>query len=259
MALHVSGKKSSRRGKAMAILAGGAIIGLGTTATLASWTDTEWVFGGTTNNGQYVPGLGTSQFNVQQNVTSPYVADVTSTVGGVTTVASTSFNDRDSNPGGGLTFTAPAIALSPGTTTYAPVALRTDSTSVAGKLTLQKAQAGNIAGASDAGNVLWNALTQRVWVSETPFLCGKAAVDAALLNPTGGVTLVNAGALASPTASSTQDIAAKSGSTQFYCFEISLPAVPMLTNDTQGAATPTLKDLQGRTVVPAWLFAAASA
>ena len=233
----------------MAILAGGAIIGLGTTATLASWTDTEWVFGGTTNaNGELVPGVGTSKFNVQQNVTSPYVADVTSTVGGVTTIASTSFNDQAANPGGGLTFTAPAIALSPGTTTYAPVALRTAGTSVAGTLLLQPAVAGSIAGASDIDGLLWNELTQRVWVSTTAFTCDATASSVL------GVTAVNSGLLSGPTVSPKQSVAAQSGSTQFYCFEIGLPAAADLTLP----AGKTAKDLQGRTVIPAWLFDAES-
>ena len=161
MATHTSDRKRSVRGKIMAILAGGAIIGLGTTATLAAWTDTEWVFGGNAaGNG---PGLGTSNFEVEQNVTaSPYNVD--------------GFLQNETNPGQALTFGLDALSLELGQSVYAPVALRTVAGSGAGALTLQAAVAvdATVITANDTNDVLWNALQVRVWASATSFSCTAA-------------------------------------------------------------------------------------
>jgi predicted ribosomally synthesized peptide with SipW-like signal peptide len=212
-----------------ALAAGGALVVGGVGYTLASWTDTEWVFGG---NGAGGPGVGTSTFEVEQNVTGvPYTAGWT---------------QSETNPGQALTFTTDALALSPGDATYAAVALRTVAGSVAGNVRLESAvPAGGITTA-DAGDVLWDALQVRVAVTAPTTACNAAA----FADPAG---VIADGALATTAASVPQALAANSASTQAYCFEVSLP-----TNPTLPAGTP-LDQLQGRTAAPAWEFVAESA
>jgi len=53
------------RRRIFAVAAGGAALGVGVAATLAAWTDTEWVFGGDGTGG---PGVGTSTFAIEQNL-----------------------------------------------------------------------------------------------------------------------------------------------------------------------------------------------
>ncbi len=57
-------KRRIVRRRIFAVAAGGAALGVGVAATLAAWTDTEWVFGG---NGAGGPGVGTSTFAIEQN------------------------------------------------------------------------------------------------------------------------------------------------------------------------------------------------
>ncbi|WP_228516878.1 SipW-dependent-type signal peptide-containing protein [Curtobacterium sp. VKM Ac-1376] len=95
--------RARRRNRALALAAGGVLVIGGAGYTLASWTDTEWVFGGTDSGG---PAVGTSGFDVEQNVTAPF--------------ATGDFGSDATNPGQALRFTIDALALSPGTATYAP-------------------------------------------------------------------------------------------------------------------------------------------
>ena len=216
----------------MAILAGGAIIGLGTTATLAAWTDTEWVFGGNAlGNG---PGLGTSNFEVEQNVTSPYTEDEF-------------FGQFETNPGQALTFGFDALSLNPGDTAFAQVALRTIAGSGAGDLTLQPAMAPDetLITTNDPGGDLWEALTLQVWTSTSAMDCTGAA------GPANAGTLLADGAItAAPDAAAPgQTLGANSEGAAYYCFGVTLPAM------AEGADTDIL---QGRGVAPAWEFAAVS-
>ena len=93
---------STRRRKIAAIAAGALVVGVGATYTLATWNDSEWVWGGANNT----PGVGTGEFEVQQNATSPF------------SDTGADWADRETNPGGGLTFSAGALSLSPGDTIY---------------------------------------------------------------------------------------------------------------------------------------------
>jgi predicted ribosomally synthesized peptide with SipW-like signal peptide len=226
MALHAERPRMTRRTKTMAFLSGGLVLGLGITATLAAWTDSEWVFGG--NGDGSGPGLGTSTFEVEQNVSSPFVA--------------TAFTDSEVNPGQDLVFSPGALALTPGTSVYAPVALRTKAGSVAGSLALQSAvpAAGAANAAVDAGGALLGALNLRVVVSPTPVTCDAAAFA------TG--TVLATGPLATTKPTATQAVAANAGTTQYYCFEITLPTSPTLPTGT------TVDQLQGRAITPAWQF-----
>ncbi|WP_042437889.1 SipW-dependent-type signal peptide-containing protein [Sanguibacter keddieii] len=217
-----------RSSKVKAVLAGGAVLGLGATVTLAAWTDTEWVFAG--NAAGDGPGLGTSSFEVEQNTTNPY--------------AEATYVQDETNPGGALAFGVSALSLTPGDAVYAPVALRTVEGSIAGSVTLQPAVAADGITTTDPGGALYGALTVRVAVSPTNTVCNAAAFT------TG--TIVATGPLATAAASTSQPLEGDGDSVQHYCFEITLPASPTLPGGT------VLADLQGRTAAPAWNFAAVS-
>lgn len=217
-------RKSRKTRKIAALAAGILVVGLGATYTLASWNDAEWVWGGADGD----PNVGTSSFNVQQNAASPYT--------------NTGWADFETNPGDELTFTTGALALTPGDTIYAPVALQTETGSVAGTVELQGAvPAAGITVVDDAGS-LWDAIRATVYTATgaTP----PAACTAAGVANAGWTPLVTNAALGT-LGSATQTLVASAGSVQHYCFTLTLPA-----------GSPDT--LQGRTIAPAWEFAATS-
>lgn len=223
-------QSSSRRGRKIAAIAAGAlVVGLGATYTLATWNDSEWVWGGADGG----PGVGTGVFEVVQNTTAPF----DDTAGG--------WADREANPGGELTFTAGALSLSPGDTVYAPVALRTAEDSAGATVTLQSAVAASGVTVEDDLGALWNAITVSVYTEQVdaPAVNPANACDAASIadwgSPIAGVTSLTTAASAS------QTLAADEGSTQHYCFALTLPA-----------GSPD--SLQGRTIAPAWEFRSTS-
>jgi hypothetical protein len=138
------------------------VIAIGTTVTLASWSDQEWVFAG---DGLGGPGIATQTFEMQQNVSSPY----SNTAG--------NWIDRETNPGSSLTFGPGALALTPGDSVYAPVSIRTTAASIAGNLVLAGAAPATGVTTSDDGT-LWNAITVRVAASTTTTTCNLAAFSA---------------------------------------------------------------------------------
>ncbi|WP_144710459.1 acyl-CoA dehydrogenase [Curtobacterium pusillum] len=221
--------RARRRTRAFALAAGGALVVEGLGYTLASWTDTEWVFGGDGTGGG---GVATSGFEVEQNVTAPFSA--------------AGFTSDETNPGQALRFTVRALALSPGTATYAPVALRTTPDSIAGDLALRAAVPADGVAVTDADGALWGALHVRVATATST----SAACDATAFQDPADV--IADGPLATTAPSATQRLAAAGASTQLYCFEVSLPASPTLPPGVQ------LDALQGRTAAPAWQFAAES-
>jgi predicted ribosomally synthesized peptide with SipW-like signal peptide len=228
---------TTRRKKTFALLAGGLVLGLGATATLAAWNDSEWVFGG--NAAGTGPGVGTSTFEVEQNTASPYVA--------------AGFAQFETNPGDALIFGLDALALTPGDAVYAPVALRTVDESIAGDLTLQAAVPATTTGfasatpVNDPDGVLMAALDLRVSV-----LADEAvACDADAFTEAGAVTIAD-GPLATTGGNAAQPLDADSGNVQHYCFEITLPETPVL------PVGSTIDDLQGRSIAPAWEFTAES-
>ena len=225
---HRPDRRRASRGKIMAILAGGAVLGLGSTATLAAWTDTEWVFAGNGNDA----GVGTSLFEVEQNVIAPF--------------NTTGFVQDETNPGQALTFGLGALRLTPGDSVYAPVALRTVTNSVAGVLTLEPAVPATGVAVVDADGALWNYLTVRVWVSETVFNCDASTVAST------SIAQIAGGALGTSGGTATQSLSAASANTQYYCFSITLPE-PIDADAARAVAV-----LQGRTVAPAWEFSAVS-
>lgn len=113
-----------RWARARALLAAGVVVGVGGAATLASWTDTEWVWAGDGSGRD--PGLSAGLFELQQNVWDG-------------PAGAADFVDRESAPGGRLDFTLSASRLTPGDTVYAPMQLRTVADSDAADLTLDGA------------------------------------------------------------------------------------------------------------------------
>ena len=212
--------------KIAAISAGALVIGLGAVYTLASWNDSEWVWGGAEGG----PGIGTSTFNIQQNTNPDLVEN--------------QWVDEESNPGGEMTFTPGALALTPGDVTYAPVSIRADETSVAGEVQLQGAVAADGVDTQDAEDLLWNAIQVDVWVSEGDGVSAPTC-DADFAGAAGATQIVTAAGL-DAVASAKQRLEAEAGNVQNYCFAITLPD------------DPGNQALQGRTIAPAWEFAAQS-
>lgn len=218
---------SARNKKLAAIAAGALVVGIGASYTLATWNDSEWVWGGAENN----PGVGTGYFNIQQN-TTPGVDGGT-------------FADFEENPGDELTFTTGALALTPGDTIYAPVALRTEDGSMAADVELQGAQPADGVTTNDADAKLWEAIEVSVYTSttQTQPTCATG-FDA---NDWDGAIITDADLNQGATTS--QGLQADAQSIQHYCFVLTLP---------EGAQEGNSTELMGRTIAPAWEFAAES-
>ncbi|QCR44406.1 acyl-CoA dehydrogenase [Curtobacterium sp. SGAir0471] len=221
-----SSAPASRRTKVAALVAGGALVVGGVGYTLASWTDTEWVFGG---NGTGGPGIATSTFEVEQNVTG---------------ALDTGWTQAETAPGQEMTFTPDAIALSPGDTTYASVVLRTTQDSIAGTVRLSAVRSMPVASGPANAGLLWEALDVRVAATAPQTACAASTFATA--------TVVADGPLATSVASTAQRLGAANTSPQRYCFEISLPQTPRMPTGVPVEA------LQGLAVTPAWEFSAES-
>lgn len=221
----VKHRASRRTRKIAAIAAGILVVGVGATYTLASWTDSEWVWGGA--SGVNEPGVGTGYFEVEQSTDG------------------TTWSDQESNPGGALNFTAAALALSPGDAVYAPVSLRTKVNSVAGDVTLQAAVPAVGVTVADADGSLWDAVEVAVYTSAaaTAPSCLAASFNSADWTAVAGVTSLD------EVATATQSLGAATttvaGAPQHYCFVLTL----------SGTADDTLMN---RTIAPAWEFRAIS-
>lgn len=183
-------------------------------------------------NGLGGPGLATSSFEVQQNVSSPF-SDTTG-----------AWTDRETGPGSSLTFTTGALALSPGSTVYTPVALKTTAPSIAGKLALKAAVAATGVTVNDPSNLLWSAMDVRVAASESLTTCSAASF-------TGSSTIVASGKLATAAIATADAVSmsAAGGNTWHFCFELTLPSTGLVGD---GA------NLQGRSIAPAWEFVSTS-
>ncbi|MFB2580362.1 SipW-dependent-type signal peptide-containing protein [Herbiconiux sp. P15] len=238
MALHGStekgstkvGERGSRRRKIFALGAAGAVLGIGVTATLAAWTDTEWVFGG---DGAGGPGVGTSTFEVLQNTVAPYddPAD---------------WVNEDENPGGEIEFGLEALDLTPGESVYAAFALQTSDSSLAGDVLLQAAVPADDIVQDDPDGTLYESLVFRAVTDDAAFDCD---VDAFAELP-GDPDLFAAGPLATTGGDSEQVLLGEADSTQYYCFEVTLPAL---------APGEDGEELMGLSLAPAWQFVAESA
>lgn len=221
-------RRRRRRALLLALVSGGAVVGVGLTATLASWSDQEWVSAG---NGLGGPGVATNSFEVQQNVSSPF-SDATG-----------QWIDRESNPGSSLTFSTGALALSPGTSVYAPVALKTTAASIAGELSLAAPVASTGVTVTDPGDLLWNAIDVRVAASQSSATCSAAAFT--------GDSVVASGKLATASIAPADavSLSAAGGNTWHFCFELTLPSTGLVGDGS---------NLQGKSIAPAWEFVSTS-
>jgi predicted ribosomally synthesized peptide with SipW-like signal peptide len=214
-------RSKTTRGKVFALLSGGLILGLGATATLASWNDEEWVNGGV--NGT-TSGVGTSTFNVQQNRGSGW-------------------GDFATPPGGTLTFTAPTSGLTPGDAAYTQVSLRTTLASVAGNLDLLGGATAPTPAFRATDAALWNALQLRVVV--TTGAAGTCDLNSFTAGATYVVGSFAAGATMASAGSVTRGLSAAGANQQNYCFQLLLP-------------TGSSSTLMGLGVSPMWEFSATS-
>lgn len=230
MAERMTDTRKRRRDAVLAILASGLVLGVGTAMTYAAWVDEEWVFGG--NAAGDGPGIGTSVFEVQQDASAPYAAPGT-------------WDDAESNPGNPLLFGLGALALSPGDTVYAPVALSTTPESEGGDLLLQSAVPATGITVVDADDALWGALELSIRAIETTPAGAPPACDAAGFASYTTLVLDAETGLDSGTPAAGPTLDAERGNVVHYCFSVALPL---------GADD----DLQGRTVAPAWQFVSTS-
>ncbi|MFT4188663.1 MAG: hypothetical protein QM621_08775 [Aeromicrobium sp.] len=222
-----------RRRKVMAVASAGLALGLAAVLSLAAWNDSEWVFGGLGPGGGGDEGVGTSEFEVQQNAWEGATAPTTAS----------SFTDHETNPGNALLFDVDPTGLTPGTTIYAPVALTTTAESVAGTLTLTTpAVAANGKTADDPDGLLWDNLIYSVRVTDDAATAANCQTDFA----SAGTAIVTDSAFSDSVTTGTQSLSAARGNVQYYCFAITLP---------DNATTQTL---QGLKVFPAWRFHATS-
>jgi predicted ribosomally synthesized peptide with SipW-like signal peptide len=213
------------RRKLFALLSGGLIVGVGATATLATWNDSEWVFGGVDSSAS---GIQSSTFEVEQNRTMSSL---------------TGWDQQESEPGGALTLTAPALALTPGDATFTQVSLRTTSDSVAGTLDLLPGIQAALPHPPSSAS-LWAALQLRVVVTTGAApVCDLSQFGAGATFVIGGPSV--AGAIGDA-GTLTRSLAAAGGNQQNYCFEISLPA-----------GSPD--SLMGEGATPVWEFRSTSA
>jgi predicted ribosomally synthesized peptide with SipW-like signal peptide len=221
--------KFSTRKKIFAVLAAGLVVGIGGTMTLASWTDTEWALGG---NGT-AAGVGTSTFSVDQNADNPFLAG--STFSNHSTLAT-------ANP---LSFSTGALALTPGDTVYAPVALTNSATSIAGALALQPAVIATGVTVNDTGSLLSSALHLSISAVSTAAGGVPPTCDAAGFALFTKVIQTDVTGLFTTHVATSETLPAAGSNVQHYCFKITLP-------------TGSPSTLQGRTTAPVWQFVATS-
>ncbi|MCD4851202.1 SipW-dependent-type signal peptide-containing protein [Arthrobacter sp. AK01] len=199
-----------------AILAGALVLGLGSSVTLASWTDSDFAGG----------SFGASVFQTESNVTKPYSA-------------AGAWNTNDVSPGGTLVFAA--TAMSPGTVAYAPFAIRTKATSVAGEVVLGVP----VVTSSGTGNAdLGAALRYRVVRSATCDASSFTGTPTFVVGSDGAkpFTQGQAAGVVNPLAAATATLP---GAPTQFCFEVTLPL---------GANNA----LQGQTATATWQFTATS-
>ena len=188
--------KLDRNRKRKALLAGGVVLGLGATMTLAAWTDDVWV------NSTFSSG----KFNVQAAVDS----------GG------TAWAEHATSPGGALTFTvaATAAAMTPSDSVYAPINFRVDPSANSYDAEIRLSTAPTSAAVSNlANNALFSNLTVAIY-KLAPASCTAAGTGAATPVVTGPLTTTYT---ASPffTLSKT---ASPDTTPQALCFKITLNA-----------------------------------
>lgn len=167
MRRHLVPGRSRRFNRLRAVLAGGLVLGVGATATLAAWTDEEFA------GGSFAAGT----FSI-----------VGSTNG-------TNFSDHPAAPGASLVFALTPDAMVPGTTVYALYSVKTAPTSVAGSVQLTA----NPANGSGLGAYLSYGVNTIAGTScnASTFAAGSAVVgtgSSLTAGAAGGITMAAAGA-----------------------------------------------------------------
>lgn len=203
--ISTSAETRSRRRKAL--LAGGAVLGLGAAATLAAWSDDVWVSG----------SFSAGKFNVQ----------------GAVDTAGASWNEYDTSvTAGTLGFTVNPTAMSPGQSVYAPLSLRVDPTasSYDADISLPNAPAGS-ATSNAANDAFFNNLKVTLY-NVAPGSCNASGTTAApTIAPFAGVAL--------PTTSNSTMFTLNKNSTAYgVCFKVTLAAAAPST--VQGGTTGPL-------------------
>lgn len=186
-----------------AVLAGALVLGVGTTMTLASWTDSEFGSG----------SFSTTKFDVESSIN-----------GG------TSYADTTSGSPAVLAFSA--TGMSPNTQRYGNILIRTKSGSVAGTLALGAATISP--SGTDETTVLGAALRYRVVL--TAGTCDSNAFTGSptwVVGPT--VSVLTAGAAGTVVVAAAT---ASPGTATGLCFEVSLPSGAAST--LQGKTTTAL-------------------
>ena len=207
-----------------ALLAGGLVLGVGSVATLAAWTDTEWVFGGGAADGSG-SGVAASVFEVEQNVWDG-------------AAGAASFLDREQQEvAGGLRFSPlAATSLSPGDVVFAPMQLRTAVRSVGASVTVAPAVM------ASGDSAFFGALRYSLRTGVARADCGAGAF---LPGSTTGTPLVTSAALTTGSATGALQLApataSAAGAPVDLCFAITLP----------GGSSDSL---QGLGATPVWSF-----
>jgi len=173
-----------------AVLAGGLVLGVGATVTLASWNDSEYASGSFT----------TSVFDTESNVQG----------GG--------YADNSTAPGPTVTFSG--AGFSPGASEYFNVLIRTKANSTAGTAVLNAATLGGTDAATLGAALVYRVVrttgtcNSSAFTGSPVFVVGAAATFRALtLGQETGVT----NTLATATVSAP-------GAPTGFCFEVTLPA-----------------------------------
>jgi len=214
------------------LMAISAVLVLGRTSdTVAAYVDK--VVGGSV--------FDASNFGIEGAAPDP--TDGSLKYGDHTTEAASAVLTGSTNPGT-VAFTTP-IALAPGTTTYAPLYLRTTRTSVAAAVVTMSAATQRSGMTSDAG--LWGsagtkgAITYRARVIEVAY---AGTCSANVFNNPQGRDLIPTGSAMSATPINTFVLPEKSGIPRMVCFEFKL-------RQDAAAAVPSSN---GKSIYPGWTF-----
>jgi len=183
-----------RSRKRKAVLAGGAVLGLGATMTLAAWTDDVWVSG----------SFSAGKFNVQ----------------GAIDPAGTAWADYNTSATAGtLGFTVNPTVMTPNESVFAPLKLRVDpaSNSYNAAITVPSAPTGP-ATANTANSAFFTALRVTLFNVAPPNCNAAGTATAAAITGFDNVALTTT----TTTTILTLDKASTTG--QGVCFKVTLPA-----------------------------------
>jgi predicted ribosomally synthesized peptide with SipW-like signal peptide len=180
--------RARRRGlsrRTRALLAGGLVLGVGATATLAAWVDTENAAGSFT----------ATVFDTEASVNGTTYAD---------------------SP------TAPGATMSAGSTRYGLLSIRTKTNSTAGSLSIQAATVTN--GATDTAPLLGDALRYRVVRSATCTAAAFTGTPTWVVGGAGDTRALNTAQNAGTTVALAAATTTAPGAATPLCFEVTLPA-----------------------------------